>query len=64
MAYIRAKEKKELLSLLDDLTKEYLWKTIERNNNSWGDVFVYKDDYVMLNKDWQKKAKRLKKLLK
>jgi hypothetical protein len=64
MPYIKAKEKKELLELLDDLSKDYLWKEFERPCNSWGCCTPHYEDYVMLNKNWKKKAKRLKRLLK
>ena len=64
MAWIKAKDKKELLSLLDSIIPDYLWKEIDRTNNSWGDCLAHTDDYVMLDKEWQKNAKRLKRSLK
>ena len=61
MAYIKAKEKKELLELLDLIAKGH-WKEVEVPYTGSG-IVIY-NDYVELDKDWQKKAKKLKRLLK
>jgi hypothetical protein len=61
MAYIKAKEKKELLELLDLIAKGS-WTEKTEYYSDIGSTFY--TDFLELDKNWKKKAKRLKKSLK
>jgi len=64
MPYIKKKDVKLLLQLLDTIECPYNWTKIERNNNSWGDCSVHEDDHLKIDKRWSEVARSLKRELK
>jgi len=45
--------KKIILDILTAMHSESNWKKIERNCNSWGDVSVYEEDVLLINKRYK-----------
>jgi len=62
MAYIKNRDKKELLDILEQLKNARLKKVV-RDNNSWGDCSIYTEDYLSINEEWIGRAKNMIEIL-
>ncbi|MCD6436174.1 MAG: hypothetical protein J7L15_07280 [Clostridiales bacterium] len=62
MAYVKKKEKEQLLLLLDIVSQDRNWKELDRKNIC-GSGLIYFDDFLKIDKRWREMAKKLKKEL-